>query len=291
MSAVQKVAKRAEVNDDQGRDWIAVDLDSTLAVFNGDRTQVGPPTPPDEHDVSMVDRVKQWLANGEDVRIFTARVADDPDGTQKKMIEAWCKEHIGQVLPITNIKDHQMIEQWDDRAVRVGRNTGVQLSPSEKLVKSESEERDSHGRWTSGGDSPIEFKPSDKMLRALESRVPCGVEKQRMADEQERILSRAIGIPRTGDNSAFDLRNDEVAVELKCMQDSKNGRITMSNTALGRKLAESQAEGLKAYTVVADKRSGGGGTHYYIKQGLGSFRLGSMQRATISEIRSMIHER
>ena len=138
------------------------------------------------------------------------------------------------------------------------------------------------------GEGSIEFKPSARMQRALESRVPCGVEKQRIADEQERLVSKAVGIPRTKDNSAFDMRNDEVGLELKCMQDSRNGKITMSKTALGRKLAESQAEGLKTYTIVADKRSGGGGTRYYIKSGLGSFHVSNMTPTTLSEIRSMV---
>ena len=119
----EKLAK-AEANG-----WIGVDLDSTLAHFDGDRTTIGEPT-------AMLARVKRWLSDGEDVRIFTARVSDDPDSVQRRMIEDWCREHIGQVLAITCVKDHQMVEMWDDRAVRVERNTGKRLSPSEKMVKS-----------------------------------------------------------------------------------------------------------------------------------------------------------
>lgn len=39
-------------------------------------------------------------------------------------IERWCLEHIGIVLPVTNVKDYGMIELWDDRAVQVIPNTG-----------------------------------------------------------------------------------------------------------------------------------------------------------------------
>ena len=49
--------------------WIGVDLDGTLAhydEFRGD-DYVGEPIEP------MVERVKQWLDEGKDVRIFTAR--------------------------------------------------------------------------------------------------------------------------------------------------------------------------------------------------------------------------
>ena len=140
-----------------------------------------------------------------------------------------------------------------------------------------------------GGGAGIEFKPSEKMIRAMNSQNHCGVEKQRIAEEQERITARAIGIPRTADNSAFDFRNDDVGVELKTVIDQKNGKITMSNAALGRKIGEARDDKLRTFTVVADKRSGGGGTHYYIKAGLGSFRISSMQRATLAEIREMVH--
>src|SRR5574343_703797 len=52
------------------REWVAVDLDGTLAKFDGNfsRWDIGEPVP------AMLDRVKQWLAQGRDVRILTARV-------------------------------------------------------------------------------------------------------------------------------------------------------------------------------------------------------------------------
>ena len=104
--------------------WVGVDLDGTLAYYDNDfsPTKIGEPIP------KMVERVKQWLEEGKEVRIFTARV-----GTQKdnriipdviKAIEEWCEKHIGRKLPITNLKDFGLIELWDDRAVRVIKNTG-----------------------------------------------------------------------------------------------------------------------------------------------------------------------
>jgi hypothetical protein len=134
----------------------------------------------------------------------------------------------------------------------------------------------------------VKFEPSAKMLRAMKAQNYCGVQKQRIADEQERIVAKSIGVPRTRDNSAFDMRNDDVGIELKTMQDSKNGRITMSKAALGRKLGEAKDDDLRTFTVVADKRSGGGGTRYYIKEGLGSFHIGSMTPTTLAEIRGMV---
>lgn len=106
--------------------WIGVDLDGTLAEYHGWQgiTHIGPPIGP------MVDRVKVWLAQGVDVRIFTARVGpqrfDVPEQIQviEGAIKAWCVEHIGVPLPVTCQKDFGMLELWDDRVVRVVENTG-----------------------------------------------------------------------------------------------------------------------------------------------------------------------
>lgn len=103
--------------------WIGVDLDGTLAIYDGwvGEEHIGPPVP------KMVQRVKDWLSKGVEIRIFTARVTETPgrdNSTIRRAIEDWCLLHIGQVLPITNIKDFAMIELWDDRAVRVIANTG-----------------------------------------------------------------------------------------------------------------------------------------------------------------------
>ena len=76
----------------------------------------------------MVARVKRWLDEGEEVCIFTARVAEEDPVARKEIvnaIERWCVEHIGRVLPVTNVKDFHMIELWDDRAVQVIPNTGL----------------------------------------------------------------------------------------------------------------------------------------------------------------------
>lgn len=115
--------------------WIGVDLDGTLAEYDGFKGagHIGNPVP------LMLARVQRWIAEGRDVRIFTARVdggtvalnLGNRDGEQflnveavKKPIQEWCLRHIGCVLPITCRKDYAMVELWDDRAVQVERNTG-----------------------------------------------------------------------------------------------------------------------------------------------------------------------
>lgn len=100
--------------------WIGVDLDGTLAMYDGwkGENHIGDPV------VEMVARVQRWINDGIEVRIFTARVSNDPSGKIAKLIEDWCLENIGEVIPVTNAKDYGMYELWDDRAVQVIPNTG-----------------------------------------------------------------------------------------------------------------------------------------------------------------------
>ena len=116
--------------------WIGVDLDGTLAEYHGwNGGKIGRPIP------AMVTRVKWWLLRGQEVRIMTARVSDEggyseessreanPEfvAEQRGAVESWCKEHIGQILPVTCKKDFQMLELWDDRAVQVIPNLGIRI--------------------------------------------------------------------------------------------------------------------------------------------------------------------
>lgn len=106
--------------------WIGVDLDGTLAHYEGWKgaDHIGEPIP------AMLARVRCWLAEGKNVKIFTARVfcrpSDDPHPAAhaQQVIEAYCLKHLGQVLPVTCVKDFAMIELWDDRAIQIIANTG-----------------------------------------------------------------------------------------------------------------------------------------------------------------------
>lgn len=119
--------------------WIGVDFDGTLAEYHGwtGWNVFGKPIAP------MVDRVKRWIAEGKDVRIFTARVGIPGDFrfhacrhtgvrfTSQMMIaeiQQWTIKHIGVRLQVTCVKDVDMIEFWDDRAVQVVANTGRTLA-------------------------------------------------------------------------------------------------------------------------------------------------------------------
>src|SRR6266446_4325136 len=104
--------------------WIGVDLDGTLAksVKSQAAVNIGVPI------YRMVKQVKKWLAQGQDVRIFTARVNPFHRRIEafraRRAIEAWSKRHLGQVLRITHEKDWDMALLFDDRARQVERDTG-----------------------------------------------------------------------------------------------------------------------------------------------------------------------
>jgi hypothetical protein len=108
--------------------WIGVDLDGTLAIEDTwcGIEHIGAPIP------RMVERVKALLAEGHDVRIFTARASHKQTEAERataiRCVEDWCETHLGKRLPVTNEKDHFLKYFFDDRAIAVECNTGRQLS-------------------------------------------------------------------------------------------------------------------------------------------------------------------
>jgi hypothetical protein len=95
--------------------WIGVELDGTLATFDRWRgvRHIGQPIAP------MVERIKQWLAHGAEVRIFTARIT----GQSKfealvavEMIRMWLDKAGLPPLLVTNSTDFEMEELWTTKA-------------------------------------------------------------------------------------------------------------------------------------------------------------------------------
>lgn len=111
---------------------IAVDLDATMAEYNhGDLQKfglrIGPPIP------EMIEKIKQEIAQGTAVFIFTARISPGDRSFQQELeatqsfllIAEWCQKTFGTLLPITDVKSRNWEEIWDDRARQVIPNTGV----------------------------------------------------------------------------------------------------------------------------------------------------------------------
>lgn len=109
-----------------GSPWIGVDLDGTLARDLGSARwdEIGSPIEP------MLVRVKRWIAEGHTVKIFTAR-ASSP--RQVLAIKEWLASCGLPDLEVTNIKDLNMIELWDDRCVQVTTNLGEPISARVKI--------------------------------------------------------------------------------------------------------------------------------------------------------------
>lgn len=103
--------------------WIGVDLDGTLASYEGwvAPGHIGEPIP------EMLKRVKAWIAMDYRVKIFTAR-GRIPE--QVEPIANWLEKHGIGGLEVTNVKDHLMIELWDDRCIQVIENTGYPVAGS-----------------------------------------------------------------------------------------------------------------------------------------------------------------
>lgn len=116
--------------------WLGVDLDGTLAYDDGciAEDHIGEPVP------LMLQRVKDMLSAGYDVRIFTARVDGGLVALDMGLVDAhrykdtdritnviqdWTEKHLGVRLPVTCKKDFGMVALYDDRAIQIIPNTGV----------------------------------------------------------------------------------------------------------------------------------------------------------------------
>lgn len=111
--------------------WIGVDMDGTLAKYDGWQgvEHIGEPVP------LMVERVKAWCEAGQEVRIMTARVFRllYPVGTPERRegelvtlyVQDWLELHGMPRLKVTCHKDFNMITLWDDRCVQITPNTGL----------------------------------------------------------------------------------------------------------------------------------------------------------------------
>lgn len=156
-----KPRKQAAVEDE----WIGVDFDGTLARYDGWKgpAHFGKPIK------KMVERVRRWLDDGRNVKIFTARVADeDSDKVEKarKAIQVFCRIHLGRELPVTAVKDPRCVELWDDRAHRVARNKGDKLAGYGEQVRYDDYEteytEEQRGRWTDDVDKRDSGISTDK---------------------------------------------------------------------------------------------------------------------------------
>jgi hypothetical protein len=112
--------------------WYGFDLDSSIARYEGweGHTDIGEPLGIEKMN-SAFNILLGYLEQGKCCKIFTARAAHKEC---IKPIQNWCKKYLGQVLDITDRKDHDLIRFFDDRAIGVDSETGV---PWQKIRKND----------------------------------------------------------------------------------------------------------------------------------------------------------
>ena len=116
---------------------------------------------------------------------------------------------------------------------------------------------------------------------------------QDIAEDSEKRLAEGLGMTRTKDNSPFDLQEGKIGIECKCFVSNTNDKVTMKREAMERKVAAIKAAKLKkTFTVVVDRRGDlADSPKYYIRDGYGSFRLGTMTEMSLPEMKAHIAKR
>ena len=104
--------------------WIGFDLDGVLAKtgLDGEGTPFGDGPLQLEPVASMIALVKDFLADGYCVKVFTARTTEYPDASER--IQEWLVRQGLPPLEVTNAKDTGLLFFYDDRVRQVVPNTG-----------------------------------------------------------------------------------------------------------------------------------------------------------------------
>lgn len=141
-------------------------------------------------------------------------------------------------------------------------------------------------QWTEGeaGENLAEGHKESRAARARASYNPATVEKQRYAEAREKVIAKTVGGKQSGDNDAFDVTIGGHGIEVKTIVAGKNPKITMHPDSLARKLKIARKNKLKAWTVAVDARDRSK-LKYYLKKGVGSFRLGGMEEISLAELK------
>lgn len=145
---------------------IAVDFDGTLADDSRVKyPECGPPV------WRMVERVRRWIAEGHEVVLFTARLAEKDvhrERDQVKRLTEWLDLYgihntDGTVIAMTAWKLPKFDEFWDDKAVAVIRNTGSTYFEAEQYRENWRTPQDVTGN---GAQLELQFGDSDYRSRS-----------------------------------------------------------------------------------------------------------------------------
>lgn len=218
---------------------IAVDLDKTMATYDGYKgpTEIGKPIP------ETVDHVKQLLADGKDVWVYTARAAH-PEAVPA--IKAWTKEHIGQELPVTNVKYPEFERFIDDRAELPVHMQEEKRGTSEDVRPAAGAETDTSGVVEDRGRAAGNATAKDDHIRQSERpELGKGAVPGERAAKPDRISEtgtvRHASVRRPGED-APEGEHPEIARERKENAERAAERASKVDAAAKRELYQNAAE-------------------------------------------------
>ena len=199
----------------EAEQWIGVDLDGTLAEYNDwiGIEHIGKAIP------LMVERVRGWIAEGKKVKIFTARVT----AGQKtiRYIHEWLVSNGLPELEVTNIKDFDMLELWDDRCVSVITNTGMPRFNA-AIRDSAKTTQDIYRGNKTVTDVPTGFKVLDELTSGLHkgNLIVIGGRTRMGNISVELNIARNVALSSQIPVAIFDLKNtkEQLVKHLICME-------------------------------------------------------------------------
>jgi hypothetical protein len=120
---------------------------------------------------------------------------------------------------------------------------------------------------------------SEKAKLALATANPATKVHHDLAEVTEHTIHKSMpGSHKSKNNSPFDIVHGKHGIEVKSLMYQKNDKITQNSDAIQRKTDYAKKNGIKQMHTVAVDYRGGGKPIVYHKEGVGSFRIGSMTK-------------
>ncbi|MGA2035864.1 MAG: phage portal protein [Thermoguttaceae bacterium] len=222
----------------------------------------------------------------------------DPD-----LVKAW---HAGSASlsdpKVAAAMEHHVRAGWHKGQAREFKNLAVNR---EALAKTSRGTAADAGVEQRGGPGSGPRPGQGRKARAEKAKAaykPASKEKQNQGDRRQREVAAIIGHQVSSDNKPMDVlgtdgKGRNTAVEVKTLCDQANDKLTMHPDSKERKEAWGKQNKAALYTVAVDDRdtfNGGAhkdaysGNRFYLKQGVGSFRVSAMTPVSKTEMRAVV---
>ena len=105
----------------------------------------------------------------------------------------------------------------------------------------------------------------------------------KQATDMEKLVAEIVGGEWIGGpDKPFDVSVGRWLIEVKCLIYQGHSKLTVHPSSLRRKKKHAQDLGRRVGTVAVDTRDGGHA--FYARYGIGSFRLNTMSRVSLSDL-------